>query len=71
MKKTFRAFGGRLHISVANELWFNTFASGDKFTYLIGLGKYDVTEDGISATVYTAHLIWLVVRIVSRIERVK
>jgi hypothetical protein len=69
MKITFRPFGGRVSLSAANELWFNDFANGDRFTYFFGAGKYRVRDGEVEANVYTLHAFFFVVRIFGRIKR--
>lgn len=68
-KKTFRLFRGRVVASAASELWFNDFASGDRFTYFVGAGKYRVRDSGLEASVYTLHLFFVVIRVVGRIRK--
>jgi hypothetical protein len=55
---------GRLHVSVAKELWFNTLKRGSKKTYLLSLGYYDHDLDDCEGRVLSLIILFVAVRFV-------
>ncbi|WP_296652857.1 hypothetical protein [Paraburkholderia sp.] len=68
-KKVFNFFRWRLSVSFSNELWYNTFADGNRYTYFFGIGKYDIRDGDFIGTVYTLHLPCVAIRTVARVKR--